>query len=375
MKLSVIILNYNVQYFLQHCLLSVRQAVSGIDAEVIVVDNASSDESLAMVKANFPEVNLIVNTTNGGFSQGNNIGVAQAKGEYICLLNPDTFVSEQTFKNALNKAETLANLGALGVKMIDGTGNFLPESKRNVPTLGRAIKKLLGNSQRSGYYATGIEASEDGDVDILVGAFMLCKKQRYLEVGGLDEDYFMYGEDIDLSYKFINAGYKNYYLGSQTIVHYKGESTVRNRAYYDRFYNAMLIFYKKHFPEKKLATPIIAIATFFLKRIAVFKAPKNTITTNPKQDILMLSENMQLLQQLTPLLEGSIKSISKNRAMDGGIRDKKIILDAQYVGYSGIISLMELLKNQQNKFRIYPENCQFIVGSDYSDQKGEVIHW
>lgn len=375
MKLSVIILNYNVQYFLQHCLQSVTQAIRELDAEIIVVDNASTDDSAAIVKQRFPEVNFIQNPTNSGFSAGNNLGINQAKGEYICLLNPDTFVTANTFVNAINRAESLPDLGALGVRMIDGTGNYLPESKRNVPTLLNSLKKLLTNNKNSGYYANQIGEHENGEVAILVGAFMLCKKERYLEVGGLDEAYFMYGEDIDLSYKFIKAGYQNYYLGTETIVHYKGESTVRNRQYYDRFYKAMLIFYKKHFPNKKLSVPIIALATFILRQLAFLKGGSNKKTVVQTKDVFMLSEHMELLKQLTPLLKGTISSISKSRALDGGIRNKMLILDTAYVRYEQIIELMEALKNQQNKFRIYPDKTNFILGSDYSDQKGEVIKW
>ncbi len=373
-KLSVIVLNYNVAHFLHHCLLSVSQAVRNIDAEIIVVDNASTDQSVAMVKANFPEVILVESSVNGGFSNGNNLGVKRAKGEYICLLNPDTFVTANTFVRALDKADSLPNLGALGVRMIDGTGNFLPESKRNKPSLQSSIKKLLGQNKSSGYYANALNDDQNGEVEILVGAFMLCKKENYSQVGGLDEDYFMYGEDIDLSYKFIKAGYVNYYLGSQTIVHYKGESTVRDKVYYDRFYNAMLIFYKKHFPEKKWVTPIIAAATFVLKLLANLKG-SSKISAKPSQDVLMLSENMRLLQNLSPKLEGEISSISKTRALDGGIRDKTIIFDTAYVSYNQIITLMQLLRNQHNCFRIHPKNTNFILGSDYSDQKGEIITW
>ncbi|HYD92403.1 MAG TPA: glycosyltransferase family 2 protein, partial [Flavobacterium sp.] len=206
MQLSVIILNYNVRYFLEQCMLSVQRALEGIDAEIIVVDNNSPDDSCAMMKERFPDVKLIENKDNPGFPKGNNIGVAAAKGEYVCILNPDTIVAEDTFVKALAFAESKSDLGILGVKLIDGRGYSLPESKRGVPTPWVAFTKIGGlyklfpeNKTFNRYYAQHIGENETGKVDILVGAFMLMKRSLYLEVGGFDENCFMYSDDIDLS--------------------------------------------------------------------------------------------------------------------------------------------------------------------------------
>lgn len=244
MKLSVIILNHNVRFFLELCLKSVQDAIKNIEAEIIVVDNNSEDASCQMVKDLFPDVILIDNKENFGFSKGNNIGVSKAKGEYVCVLNPDTVLPEDVFEKLLEFSESKENLGIVGCKLINGRGEYLPESKRNIPFVRAAVKKLLGNPKD--YYATYLGENEIGKVSILVGACMLMRREVYDIVNGFDEDYFMYGEDIDLSYKVLKAGYENYYFGKSKIIHFKGESALRDTFYAKQFYGAMQIFYKKH---------------------------------------------------------------------------------------------------------------------------------
>jgi GT2 family glycosyltransferase len=213
MQLSVIILNYNVRYFLEQCVLSVQSALQNIDSEIIVVDNNSKDESCDMIKSRFPEILLIENRANLGFPKGNNIGVAQAKGEYICILNPDTVVAEDTFEKVLSFAKSKKELGIVGCKLIDGTGNFLPESKRGIPTPWVAFTKIFGlykifpNSDLfNKYYAQHLSENETGAIEILVGAFMVMKRELYNELGGFDENCFMYSDDIDLSYLALLSG-------------------------------------------------------------------------------------------------------------------------------------------------------------------------
>ncbi|NJM79488.1 MAG: glycosyltransferase family 2 protein [Flavobacterium sp.] len=277
MKLSVIILNYNVRYFLEQCVLSVQKALENIDpnasGEIIVIDNNSSDDSCQMMKSRFPNVKLIENKSNLGFPKGNNIGVAKAKGEYICILNPDTVVSENTFTKILNFCHTepveVLNTGIIGCKLIDGTGNFLPESKRGVPTPWVAFTKIFGlykifpkSSWFTKYYAQNISENESGKVDILVGAFMMMKRSLYLEVGGFDEECFMYSDDIDLSYMVLQKGYQNYYRADTTVIHYKGESTVRDGTYMKRFREAMQFFYKKHFKKSVVFDFMMKLGSF-----------------------------------------------------------------------------------------------------------------
>ena len=254
MQLSVIILNYNVRYFLEQCVLSVQEALSNIDGEIIVVDNNSSDASCQMMKTLFPNVKLIENKTNSGFPKGNNIGVAEAKGDYICILNPDTVVAEDTFEKILAFAEKQSDLGIVGCKLIDGTGKFLPESKRGIPSPWVAFTKITGlyhffpkNKLFNQYYAQDLNENETGKVAILVGAFMVMKRDLYSDLKGFDENCFMYSDDIDLSYRSLLKGKSNYYFHETSVIHYKGESTVKDKMYMKRFQDAMNFFYKKHF--------------------------------------------------------------------------------------------------------------------------------
>ncbi len=254
-KLSVIIVNYNVCYFLEQALLSVRKAVQHLDAEVWVVDNNSVDGSVEMVRQRFPEVKLIANKVNTGFSKANNQAIRESNAEYVLLLNPDTVVEEDTFVKVCRFMDEHPDAGGLGVKMLDGKGEFLPESKRGLPTPWVAFYKIFGfsalfpKSKRFGRYHLGfLDNDKIHEVDVLSGAFMLMRKETLDKVGLLDEDYFMYGEDIDLSYRITQGGYKNYYFPETRIIHYKGESTKRTSVnYVFVFYRAMIIFAKKHF--------------------------------------------------------------------------------------------------------------------------------
>ena len=225
MQLSVIILNYNVRFFLEQCVLSVQKALEGIDGEIIIVDNNSSDDSCAMMKQLFPAIKLIENKENLGFPKGNNMGVAHAKGDYVCILNPDTVVAEDTFSKILQSENWQPNTGIIGCKLIDGNGNFLPESKRGVPTPWVAFTKIFGLYKMfpklelfNQYYAQHLSENSSGKVDILVGAFMMMKRDLYNEIGGFDENCFMYSDDIDLSYSVIKKGKHNYYFAETSVI-------------------------------------------------------------------------------------------------------------------------------------------------------------
>lgn len=258
MKLSIVIVNYNVKYFLQQCLNSVFSALKNLQAEVWVVDNNSVDGSVEMVKQQFPQVKLIANKQNFGFSKANNQAIRQSKGEYILLLNPDTIVEETTFDKVVEFMDKTTDAGALGVKMIDGKGNFLPESKRGLPTPSVSFFKMSGLTRLfphsktfARYYLGHLDKNQNHKVQILSGAFMLIRKSVLDKIGLLDETFFMYGEDIDLSYRILKEGYNNYYFADTTIIHYKGESTKKGSLNYVYvFYNAMLIFIQKHFKNK-----------------------------------------------------------------------------------------------------------------------------
>jgi O-antigen biosynthesis protein len=279
MDLSVVIVNYNVKYFLEQCLHSVGKAIEGMEAEVFVVDNNSVDGSCSHIREKFPWVRLIENRENVGFSKANNQAIRIASGKYILLLNPDTVVEEDTFRKCFDFMETHHDAGGLGVKMIDGRGHFLPESKRALPTPWVAFYKIFGlsklfpRSRKFGRYHLGhIPREETSEVEVLAGAFMFLRKETLDKVGLLDEDYFMYGEDIDLSYRILQGGYKNYYFPVSTIIHYKGESTKKGSLNYVLvFYNAMIIFARKHFTSKnaRYYSLIINMAIYLRAAMAV----------------------------------------------------------------------------------------------------------
>jgi len=262
MDLSVIIVNYNVKYFLEQCIHSVYKSIQHLGAEVMVVDNNSVDGSCQMIHEKFPGVILIENKVNVGFSKANNQAIRKARGRYILLLNPDTVVQEDTFLSCIRFMESHPEAGCLGVKMIDGKGNFLPESKRGLPTPAVAFYKIFGlsalfpSSQRFGRYHLGfLDKDKIHEVDVVAGAYMFLRKSLLDTVGLLDEDFFMYGEDIDISYRITQAGYKNYYYPHTTIIHYKGESTKKGSVnYVIVFYNAMTIFAQKHFSKNMART-------------------------------------------------------------------------------------------------------------------------
>lgn len=283
MQLSIIIVNYNVRFFLEQCLTSVQKAGKGLEMEVFVVDNNSPDDSVPMVRERFPEVNLIENKENVGFSAANNQAIDQATGKYILLLNPDTILSEDTLRQCYDFMESHEDAGAVCVKMIDGSGSFLPESKRGKPTLSASFFKMTGiyrlfpnSGFFNAYYAGDVPADQTASIEVMTGAFMFLRHEAVRKIGLLDDTFFMYGEDIDYSYRILEAGYKNYYLPTTTIIHFKGESTRKSTFNYTRtFYNAMIIFVKKHYKTQgslyilvlQVAVVFKAISSYFFERI------------------------------------------------------------------------------------------------------------
>ena len=267
MRLSVIIVNYNVRHFLEQALLSVQRALEGIDSDIWVVDNNSADGSVEMVADKFPAVHLIANKDNTGFAVANNQAIRASKGDYVLLLNPDTLVEEDTFSKCISFMDTHPDAGAVGVKMLDGLGKFLPESKRGFPTPWVSFCKTFGLSTLfpkskffNGYYLGHLPNDATNPVDVLAGAFMFMRRAALDKAGLLDEAFFMYGEDIDLSYRIQLAGYQNYYLPDTKIIHYKGESTKKGSLNYVRtFYQAMIIFAQKHFSGRSAGTFILLL--------------------------------------------------------------------------------------------------------------------
>ena len=383
MQLSVIILNYNVRYFLEQCVASVQEALSNIDGEIIVVDNNSSDDSCEMMKSRFPNVKLIENTANSGFPKGNNIGVAQAKGDYVCILNPDTVVAEDTFSKILAFAEKQKNIGIVGCKLIDGTGNFLPESKRGVPTPFVAFTKIFGlyklfpkTTFFNRYYAQHLSENETGKVDILVGAFMVMKRDLYLEIGGFDENCFMYSDDIDLSYMALKKGKSNYYYHETTVIHYKGESTIKDGLYMKRFREAMQFFYKKHFKSSFIFDVFMKIGAFFF---ALVKKNQSKLKLLQVEEYVLFSQDKNLKNKLELQLHKKLHWQSKievNTLFSHSISNTKqteILLDNADLSFKEIISFLEANKNQGFTFKIIPKNTFFMIGSNNSNDKGTFI--
>ncbi|QBN18454.1 glycosyltransferase family 2 protein [Flavobacterium nackdongense] len=383
MQLSIIILNYNVRYFLELCVLSVQKAVENIDAEIIVIDNNSADDSCAMIKQRFPNVKLIENSENSGFPKGNNVGVAAAKGEYICILNPDTVVAEDTFSKVLAFAKRQNDLGIVGCKLIDGTGNFLPECKRGVPTPFVAFTKITGLYKVSPklfgkYYAQHLSENETGKVDILVGAFMVMKRDLYNEIGGFDEDCFMYSDDIDLSYMALKKGKSNYYYHETSVIHYKGESTVKDGAYMKRFQEAMNFFYKKHFKVSFLFSVFMKLGIFFFSLVKMIQGnPSRSFGTKPNPEkYILVSDSETSGAILRKKIENQLKKpvVCQLGSQSFSVSSTaEIIFDQNYLKFKTIITTLEANKKKGLTFKIHPESSDFLIGSNSSFDRGDVI--
>ena len=278
-KLTVVIVNYNVKHYVEQCLHSVEKAIEGIDAEVVVVDNHSHDDSVTYLQERFPWVNIIANNHNSGFSRANNMAIRQTQGEYVLLLNPDTIVGEKTIRECIQFMDQHPDAGALGVQMLKSNGEKARESRRGLPTPMTAFYKVGGfcyafpKSKRFGKYYMGyLPWNEASEIEIISGAYCMVRRTALDQVGLLDEDFFMYGEDIDLSYRILKGGFHNWYLPVR-ILHYKGESTQKSSfRYVHVFYDAMLIFFRKHFSQMTflLSIPIKA-AIYFKALIALLQ--------------------------------------------------------------------------------------------------------
>lgn len=341
MKLSIIIVNYNVKYLLEQCLLSIFESNKIFDFEVIVVDNNSSDGSLEYLRPKFPEVTFIGNKDNPGFSKANNQAYEVSKGEYILLLNPDTLLGENILQKTCDFLDEHSDAGAVGVKMINGYGKFLPESKRGFPAPWTSFCKIFGLSKLfpksrlfGRYHMKYLDENEQHQVDILTGAYMLIRREIIEKIGLLDETFFMYGEDIDLSYRITQLGYKNYYL-PYPIIHYKGESTKKDDMKYVRiFYEAMYIFFKKHYPHYGSFYSLFITAGIYTR--AVIAAVKR-------------------------LLKKIIKTKKKEQ--------KVAVLDHSVSSYEDIIKLMDNQATSNIEYHIYSPTSGMIVGSHYAQKK------
>lgn len=279
MKLTVIIVNYNVKYFVEQCLDSLQKSLNGVDCQIVVSDNHSSDGSIDYLKPRYPNVRFIEGNHNLGFSRANNIAIRQTRSEYVLLLNPDTFVGEHTIVEALKFMDANPQTGGVGCLMYNADGTKAMESRRGLPTPITSLYKMVGlcsrfpTSKRFGKYYMGYLSWDKAErIDIMSGAFCLLRREALDKVGLLDEDFFMYGEDIDLSYRLLKGGYENWYL-PLPILHYKGESTHKSSfRYVHVFYQAMLIFFRKHYGHMSFFVTLpIKIAIYSRSLIALVK--------------------------------------------------------------------------------------------------------
>lgn len=270
MKLSVVIVNYNVRLLLEECIRSVEKALDGIEGDIFVVDNNSSDGSVEYIRERFPEVHLIANKENSGFARANNQAIRMTDAEYILLLNPDTVVYENTLRGCLDFMDAHPEAGGAGVRMLTREGDAAPESRRAVPTPWVAFLKMMGFTRR--YYMSHLPWDKPGRIEVVSGAFCLLRHKALDEIGLLDEDFFMYGEDIDLSFRLLKGGWQNWYL-PYDIIHYKGESTQKSSfRYVHVFYQAMLIFFRKHYAHLSFIISLpIQTAIYFRALMALMQ--------------------------------------------------------------------------------------------------------
>ena len=380
------------------------KACKNIEAEIIVVDNASTDGSRSFLEARFSNVKFIWNETNLGFSKANNLGLKFTIGEYTLFLNPDTIVSEDCFEKCIDFFETHADCGAIGVKMIDGSGNFLKESKRSFPTPAASFYKLTGlhklfptHKTFAAYYAGHLSESNTASVEVLSGAFMMVSDKMLKRVKGFDEDFFMYGEDIDLSYRIKKTGFKNYFFADTTIIHFKGESTQKNNPEYAaRFYGAMKLFVQKHYQENKWQQKLLLMAIAAGKKITETKRKskdkfqKKLINPKPAS-LLIIADQIrfnEMIQQIRfsekPfVISGRIATNNRDdnphsgqiNQLDQVIEKEKInylLCCENGLSYQDIIELF-VKHHKKTEFLIHAQNCYSIIGSSNKENNGMAI--
>ena len=276
MKISVVIVNYNVKYYVGQCIDSVRRALQGIDSEIIVVDNHSRDGSVDYL-SKIEGVRIIESGHNLGFSKANNIAIRQSTAEYVLMLNPDTIVAEDAIRMIIDFADSHPQAGGIGVRMHNDWGTTARESRRGLPSPMTSFYKMIGLSKRlpqhhkfGRYYMGWLPWDSPSRIEVVSGACFLVRRKALDEVGLMDEDYFMYGEDIDLSYRLLKGGWENWFVPAD-IIHYKGESTQKTSFNYVHvFYNAMLIFMRKHYSHLSwLIIWPLQIAVYFIALLAL----------------------------------------------------------------------------------------------------------
>ena len=357
---------------------SVRKAIEKIETEIFVVDNNSTDGSYDYLQPKFSEVNFILNNENEGFAKANNKALSLAKGKFILFLNPDTIVAEDSFEKCISFLDSNKNAGALGVKMIDGKGSYLKESKRGFPDLWVAFCKLSGVTTLfphskifSKYYLGYLSEKENQIIDAIAGAYFFARKETLDKTGGFDEQFFMYAEDIDLSYRIQQSGFLNYYFAGTTIIHFKGESTKKDFRYVKLFYKAMSQFVKKHFSSRSsiFFSIMIEFAIWLRATLALIGNLFSTKKINRKeQKKYFLTGDVDVVNQLKKILLSNKKMVSDEEKNT----DEIIFCEGKDFSFTQIIDSLEKESSTVN-FKIYSSNSFSVVGSNFQNKSGEII--
>ncbi len=363
----MVIVSYRAKHFLEQTLRSVRESLEGLQGEVIVVDNDSADDTMAYVKPKFPEVTFIENQENVGFARANNQAIALARGRYTLILNPDTIITPESMRASLQWMERHPDCGAIGLHMIDGNGHFLPESKRAFPTPWVSFCKIFGLSKllpRSRFFAKYhlryLEEQKPHAVDILAGAYMFCRTRLLQQIGGFDEDFFMYGEDIDLSYRMTREGFSNWYL-PVSILHYKGESTKKDSMRYVKvFYEAMLIFYRKHFPRfRALVYPFIKLGVLVRQGLAIMRRvcgrllPKKSVAAGDRAPWVILSQTPDAVAKAA-----GIRHYTTALPQDASAN---VLIDDSSYSYQQIVDTIAANRRGDVYYHIFASHSQIVI--------------
>lgn len=369
MTLNIIIVNYNVKYYLEQCLSAVETAIVGLDADVWVVDNNSSDGSIDYLEPLFPAVHFVRGRENVGFSKANNQAIRQTDGKYVLMLNPDTIVTSKAIKDCVHLMDEHPEIGSVGVSMYNADGTYARESKRGVPTAKVSFYKMSGlaalfprHRSFAKYHLGYLDPLSPNEIEILSGAFNMMRRETLDEVGLLDETFFMYGEDIDLSYRMLKAGWKNWYLPSP-ILHYKGESahpsTIR---YVNVFYQAMIIFYDKHFGGRYSPSAwLIRFAVYFKAILTLFVHLFRWIKCKVLPDHRVVSVYLECNDEHKPMLVDLLGSHDMHVTNDMSLAD--IVLFQK--GSWGYDEMLDRLIRQDGKKR-------FQLGV-FNDERGVII--
>jgi len=387
-KISIIIVSYNVKYFLEQCLCSLLRAVDRLDcgpgeerSEILVIDNHSADESLSYLRARFPVARFVANAENTGFARACNQGLSMARGDYVLFLNPDTIVAEDSLEKSLAFLMSHSRAGALGVKMLDGKGVFLKESMRGFPTPWVSFCKLSGlaflfpRSRWFGRYYLGyLSRAENNEVDALSGAFMMVRKEVVDKTGGFDERFFMYAEDIDLSYRIRQAGFCNVYFQETSIIHFKGESTRKDARYVRLFYTAMAQFIRKHYAagSSRIFLVCLEAGIWLRSRISLLGnfLFERRRSAEPRKIFSRLAGDRTSIKKLSSVfpLPGRVLADRPDEATE------VIYCEGPGFTFKKLIEAFEEHKDSLS-FKIHAMNSSSFVGSDSKNKSGESVSW